>query len=142
LKLLRYMLSLREDKISKIELTETEMKDPQQLDSKVKRQIMDERLYEERLSVQILNGTSKKGLAQQALRYVENLGGRVVGIGNTIEQGSEKSYILARNTDAYTVSRLAELFGIAEVREYTDLYGIKDRADVSIVIGLDLAPEL
>ena len=140
--LLRFLLSVRFDKFNKLDLRRGDFDDPVLLDEKVGRVVRDERLFEERLSVQVLNGTKTPGLAGRGKRFVENLGGRVVGVGNTIEQSNEKSFILARNTESYTVQRLAEVFDIKEIRTYDTAYGIKDRADVSVVFGLDAATGL
>ncbi len=140
--LVKFLFNVREDKIQKIELSAGDIDNHLTLASLFGDHLVDTRLYEERLSVQVLNGTVVSGVAGLVSRYIENMGGRVVGMGNTREQDSENSYILARNPEAYSVRRLSWLFNIPEIREYSDTYGIRDRADITIVIGLDLAREL
>jgi len=135
----KLLLSIREDKITKLELREEDFKEISILDRKLAGNVFDPQIYEERLSIQVLNGTTIPAQAQQASRLIQNMGGRVVDTGNTTDQNSERSYILVRNESSYTLSKISKVLGINTIRVYNSSYGIKDRADISVIVGLDTA---
>lgn len=99
---------------------------------------LEEELNDENFSVEILNSTSYLGLAEQGARLIENLGGKIINIGNEIGVNKRcKIYTKLSVISSYTVHRLQNLFD-CEVNEES----LKDsRADISVVLGEDYLKE-
>ena len=128
------------------DLSEEELFDWQHLDLELQKHLLDSRIVEERLKIQILNATEKQGLATHVARYVKNLGGDVIIISNFDRTDLKQSFIVlppARGVseadleESHTVQRLMGVLQIEEVRK--EFEGVGERADLTIVLGLDYA---
>ena len=117
------------------DMSEEELFDWQHLDLKLQKYFLDSKIVEERLKIQILNATEKSGLATHVARYVKNLGGDVIIIGNADQLDLKKSFVVTGREEAHTVQRLMEVLQIEEVRE--EFEGVGERADLTIILGLD-----
>jgi len=97
----------------------------------------DERIRADGEGILILNGTKVPGLASRAARWVENLGGKVLAVGNAPEQSFSYSMILTRGLDSYTASALARAFGISDLRGKGETLRWEKRGDIVLILGLD-----
>ncbi len=116
-------------------ISEEELFDWQHLDLELQKHFLDAKIVEERLKIQILNATEKSGLATHIARYVKNLGGDVIIISNAERLDLKQSFMVTDDSEAYTVKRLMEVLQIEEVRK--EFEGVGERADLTIVLGLD-----
>lgn len=85
--------------------------DPEKIDKIVKELFIDQKIVEEDLSLSVLNGTSLPGLAQRAARLIDNIGGRVLEIGNLSDK-KNKCEIKSKKTQlrSYTLQKLIKIF--------------------------------
>ena len=97
----------------------------------------DEEIKDEGARILVLNGTTDGGLAAKAARWVENMGGTVLDVGNAPQQNYDKSLILASDVDSYTVRTLASSFDIPDLRNIEGVFDWAKRADVVLILGLD-----
>ena len=122
-------------------ISEEELFDWQHLDLELQKYFTDPRIIEERLKIQILNATEKQGLATLVARYVKNLGGDVIIIGNSDQTDLRQSFMVLPEADStsqgesHTVQRLMEVLQIEELRK--EFEGVGERADLTIILGLD-----
>ena len=117
------------------EVSEEELFDWQHLDLELQKYFVDAKIVEERLKIQILNATEKSGLATHVARYVKNLGGDVIIIGNFDQLDLKQSFVVTKEEESHTVRRLREVLQIEEVRSEFERVG--ERADLTIILGLD-----
>jgi len=121
--------SIRQDKVSLIDLGQTSASqevdlldgtkankiDTERLESIMSQFFVDKKLKQEDLTVAVLNGTNHAGLANKVATLIKNIGGQVMTIGDT-ENGqgeslqqcqikSEKKY-----KNSYTVRKLSHVF--------------------------------
>jgi len=141
-------------------ISKEELYDWQHLDLELEKHFRDTKIVEERLKIQVLNGTEKPGLARHVARYVENLGGDVIAIGNFERTGLKRSFMVTQQPEAHTVKRLSKVLQIEEVGSPAEVLAEVDlpadlsaetlvevealaeageRADLTIVLGLDWA---
>jgi len=90
----------------------------------------------ERIVVEVLNGSGRRGLARAATRALRNAGFDVVYFG-TVADSMAVTLVLARRGDSSAAVRVARALGTgqARVREDTLL-----RVDVSVLLGADYRP--
>ena len=117
------------------DVSEEELFDWQRLDLELAKHFTDLKMVDERLKIQILNATEKEGLATHVSRYVKNLGGDVIIISNADQLDLRQSFIIAIDQETHTVKRLMEVLQIEEARE--EFEGVGERADLTIILGLD-----
>lgn len=123
------------------QVSEEELFDWQHLDLELQKHFTDSQIVEERFKIQILNGTEKPGLATHVSRYVKNLGGDVIILGNYDQTDVKRSFMLTNQVEVHTVQRLMEVLQIEEVGPpRLDERGeveAGERADLTIILGLD-----
>ena len=112
-----------------------ELFDWQHLDLELAKHFIDLKIVEERLKIQVLNATEKPGLATHVGRYVKNLGGDAIIVSNFERTDVKQSFIIAADQESHTVKRLMEVLQIGEVR--SEFEGVGERADLTIILGLD-----
>jgi hypothetical protein len=97
----------------------------------IKKHFEDKRLQGERYSLEVLNGTSHPGLADEAARILGNIGGEVVGVGNT-QTPFQQCFVRSEKnkSQTYTVRKIREIFACSW-EEKTDV----GRADISLILG-------
>jgi len=117
------------------EISEEELFDWQHLDLQLQECFTDSEVVEERLKIQVLNGTEKQGLATHVARYVKNLGGDVIITSNFDRSDVKQSFMVYGLDESYTVERLKEVLQIQEMRP--GQIGTEERADLTIILGLD-----
>jgi hypothetical protein len=142
---------VRQDRIKMVDLGETSASeevvlpdgtkaikiDPQHLEQIISEVAVDEKIRKEDLAIAVLNATNQPGLATKGSRLIRNIGGRVIGIGETenfqfpisnfqCQIRSKKNY-----KNSYTVKRLSKIFNCDWGGE--DLEG--QRAQVVLIIG-------
>jgi hypothetical protein len=89
----------------------------------------DPTIYEENLSIEIINAASVNGLGTKLANFITNIGGNTVLISGG-DSPEDKSKIIYSGKMSYTVKRLASYFNLP--KEQADKRGI---ADVIIIIG-------
>ncbi len=103
------------------------------IDKEIKDLYKDNRIVDEHLLIEVLNGTDKPGLANRIARLIVNLGGTVVSIGNISKP--VKNCQLSGDSQAlqsFTSQRIALVFNCQTVPATENL-----RADLQILIGED-----
>ncbi len=93
----------------------------------------EQKIVQEHLTVEILNGTEKAGLANRLARLITNLGGDVVSVTNSQEKISRcqikgKSQAL----EGYTGQLLVKIYNCVKTPDQTEA-----RADLQVTIGKD-----
>lgn len=92
-------------------------------------------VLEEGLSVAVFNGTRVSGLASETSHWVENIGGRVVDVGNGDREFTKTRIEVHWAPDnSRTVARLEQIFGTKAVPVP---YESRQRADIDIYAGND-----
>lgn len=116
-------------------ISKEELADEAHLDLDLKRYFTDPKIVEGRLKIQILNGTEKPGLAGHVSRYVKNLGGEVIVLSNFERTDLAESFLVTSQTESYTAQALARVLQVDNVR--SEFPGVGERADLTIIVGLD-----
>ncbi|MBD3280890.1 hypothetical protein GF389_05205 [Candidatus Dojkabacteria bacterium] len=100
---------------------------------------LDERILQEQVRLEVLNGTEVPGLAGRYKRNFENSGLRVVREGNSIRPASDTRLYLGEFADKeYTIEFIKSMFDDKiEVKEET--YKYKHIGDMVLVLGEDLS---
>src|SRR3989344_2436835 len=136
-----FVSSLPQDRFIRKSFEPVYIEDPSILDDEIKDLTFDSSLSLEKKSIAVLNGAGIPGLAQYGSRLVQNLGGRVVGVGNASQVYTE-SFLVVDESDLVTTSALVHSFGIKNILLKENAAFIKenemDRADVVVIMGLDI----
>jgi len=104
-----------------------------QLDLKIQKFFGDSLLKKENLSIEVLNGTSHRGLAERAARLLTNIGGRVVWVGNSELQIANCRLQIEKNKKrAYTVKKISKIFN-CQLEEKKE----EGRAEITLTLGED-----
>jgi len=93
-------------------------------------------VVDEELNIGVYNGTSVSGLATEASRWIENIGGDVVEVGNApekLEKTSIKVYVDV--LDSPTIARLQRIFHVDAVT--LEKSESLTRFDVVVTVGDD-----
>jgi hypothetical protein len=111
------------------------------LDVHVREINIESRVALERKSVAVLNGTDLPGLASFGARVVENLGARVVSVGNA-DTNYESSMLVGDFPDSLTAQKIMDFFDIDETLPKESALFIEDsevtRADITLIFGVDI----
>lgn len=101
------------------------------LDKIAQRLTVDQRILEERKSIEIINGTGIEGLGKRLERVLKNSGANIIVV--TSDQRVQKySKIINYGDDSYTFNKFKQLLGyVGEQRNERAL------ADIKIIIGED-----
>jgi LytR cell envelope-related transcriptional attenuator len=90
----------------------------------------------ERIVVEVLNGSGRRGLARTATRVLRQAGFDVVYFGSTGDS-VRVTQALARRGDSAAAARVAAALGATRVRVATDTLL---RVDVTVLLGSDYRP--
>jgi len=141
----------REDKIIFIDLAQTSVSqkvdladgsqamkiDPERLSRIINQFFIDEGLEKEDLSVAVLNKTEHSGLANNASKIINNIGGRVVQINNLQDKtaGSSSCQIKSEKKykETYTVKKLSQIFNC----QWSESGEDDQRAEIILLVGDD-----
>ncbi len=119
--------------------------DASDFDEFLREQTFNSAIAAEKKSVAILNGTDIAGMAAFGGRVVENIGGRSIALGNTVEIYDE-STLVVDDPSSETVAYLARFFGITNIIHKKDalnlLESVVDRADITLILGFDISGKL
>jgi hypothetical protein len=135
----RFVLSARSDE-DVWEISQEELFDWQHLDLELQKHFIDSQIVEERLKIQVLNATEESGLATHVARYVKNLGGDVIILGNYDQTDLRQGFLVTSQEESWTVRRLKEVLQIEEVglpASQAEALRAGERADLTIILGLD-----
>lgn len=93
----------------------------------------EQKIVQEHLTLEILNGTEKAGLANRLARLITNLGGDVVSVTNSQEKIG-RCQIKGKNQalESYTGQLLAKIYNCVKIANQTEA-----RADLQVAIGQD-----
>jgi len=91
-----------------------------------------------RVTVEVLNGTSRQGIARTATRLLRGRGLDVVFVGND-DSTADSTRVVARRGDVQRAAYVAEMLGAGNVVVETDTFR---RVDVSVILGNDFRPRL
>jgi len=126
---------------SKSEITLSTFESRELLDSFIREATYDTRFAEEKKSIAILNGSGLSGVAGFGARVAKNMGGHVVAVDNANDT-YEKSYLIVGDKTSQTTLYLLSFFEDVEVLSKGELIfdePVLDRADVTLILGLDIA---
>jgi len=126
---------------SKSEITFDTFESPDLLDTFIRETTYDSSFAEEKKSIAVLNGSGFSGLASFGARVVKNRGGHIVAVDNA-KDIHEKSYLIVDDKTSETASYLLSFFEDAEIYSKDELNfdePVLDRADVTLILGLDIA---
>ena len=90
----------------------------------------------ERVVVEVLNGSGRRGLARTATRELRKVGFDVSYFG-TRGDSLPVTLVLARRGDSNAAARVARALGVGQVRVRTDTLL---RVDVTVMLGADYRP--
>ena len=100
---------------------------------------LDEKILQEQVRLEVLNGTDQAGLAARYKRSFENSGLRVVREDNTIKQSAETIlYLGDYGEKEHTVNFIKSVFG-DKIQVKEEAYKYKHIGDMVLVLGNDLA---
>lgn len=140
----KYLSSLPSDRFFSYDLNQDDVDNPTSVDEDIQDMTLNSDLAAEKKSVAILNGTDVSGMASVATHFVTNMGGRVVASGNASRQYQE-SILVVDDKLSLTAQSIKRHFNISNVilkSDVKDIYeGEIDRADVSLIVGFDIANE-
>jgi hypothetical protein len=91
---------------------------------------------EDRILVEVLNGTGKQGLARLGTRQLRREGLDVVYFGNS-DDGADSTRIIARRGRRGDAEQVRDALGVGRVSLEPDSLR---RVDVTVVLGLDYRP--
>jgi hypothetical protein len=96
----------------------------------------------EKLSIAVLNATAVPGVASFGARVAKNIGGHVTSVENA-PQTVEKTFVVTNSLDSFTIKYLKDFFNIEDIYSkedapFTD--SSMDRADLTLILGLDFLP--
>lgn len=97
---------------------------------------LDTTLSQEKVSIQIINGTGVLGLGTRLARLIQNIGGNVIAV-STADVNFGKSEILYANKNTYTLQRLSSVLGFKTAPIIK-----AEVSDLVIRIGRDSLPSL
>lgn len=112
-----------------------------EMDSALRQLTFDSNCALEKKSVAVLNAAGTPGLASFGARVVKNRGGHVVAVENA-SRNSDKTYLIASESDSSLVRYLSSFFEISEVYSKEELNftdAVLDRADITLILGIDNA---
>lgn len=114
------------------------------LDLFIRKNMSDSKIQEEGLSIAIFNATERAGLAQDAARFVTNLGGNVVVTANTDIKLKKSIIYVQKNSETQldrtvTFGRLSRFFAPQCVQKCDSLDSkvTSSRAQINIILGED-----
>ncbi|MFA6981412.1 MAG: LCP family protein [Patescibacteria group bacterium] len=114
-------------------------------DLEIKKFVFNSEISMENKAVAVLNGTGMPGIAGFGGRVCENAGMRVIEVGNA-SRIYEESVLIIDDPDSLSASYLMRFFGFSKVMKKEDLSGFAepavDRADITMIVGLDIAKHL
>ncbi|MFC1722274.1 LytR C-terminal domain-containing protein [Patescibacteria group bacterium] len=137
--------TLPKDRLVEKVLSSTYIEKPNLLDEELMDLTFDSQLSRERMNIAILNGTSISGVASYGSRVIKNMGGRVVAVGNT-NNDYEDTVLITNSPTAESTKLLKKIFKIENVLLDSEAHNFReseiDRADITIIFGLDFAKSL
>jgi LytR cell envelope-related transcriptional attenuator len=93
---------------------------------------------QDRIVIEVLNGTTRQGLARTVTRLIRRQGIDVVYFGSTDSADrTDSTRIIARRGDPAPAEIVARALGMGKVEIETDTLR---RVDVSVILGLDYRP--
>ena len=92
---------------------------------------------DDRILVEVLNGTEQQGLARLGTRKLRRQGLDVVFFGNS-DKTADSTLVFARRGTRNAAERVREALGIGTVEVQTDTLR---RVDVTVILGRDFRPE-
>jgi len=137
-----FLKSLPADRSIRETLTFSYMQNPALLDNVIQDLTISSPISLEKKNIAVLNGTDISGIAQLGSRVVRNMGGRVVAVGNSVSKYDE-SMLVVDNKNSETVRFLSHVFGVTKVLGKEEAFDVEeneiDRADITLILGFDLA---
>jgi anionic cell wall polymer biosynthesis LytR-Cps2A-Psr (LCP) family protein len=104
---------------------------------------VDDHLIERSLTVEVLNGTVRNGLAGQTAEMLRSFGYDVISIGNADRNNYESTLIIHRSGDESIVKEFADIIHCTNIRnevvdrreDASSVQDVEYKADITILIG-------
>ncbi|HEY7683924.1 MAG TPA: LytR C-terminal domain-containing protein [Gemmatimonadales bacterium] len=93
---------------------------------------------DQRVIVEVLNGTDRNGLARLGARRLRRQGFDVVSFGNAESPGVDTTTVLVRRGSAEPAERVRSALGVGTVVARKDTLR---RVDVTVILGSDFRPD-
>lgn len=139
-----FIKSLPDDRIVSKPLSSSDLIDSSKIDLSYEDMGFESAVAQESKSISILNGTNIPGIATLSARVVNNMGGRVVGAGNSATR-YDNSVIVTNDPNSLTCVFLSRTFGITNIvpKNTGNIYENEvDRSDIVVILGFDTSERL
>ncbi len=140
----KYVSGLPSDRFFSYDLSQRDIADSTSVDEDIQDMTLNSDFAAEKKSVAVLNGSDVPGMASIASHFVNNMGGRVVASGNASKQYQESILVVddKKSLTAQSIKRYFDISKVISKSDAKDMYeGEIDRADISLIIGFDIANE-
>jgi len=105
------------------------------IDEFINKQIFDERLINESLSIGVLNASGEEGIAKNVSRMISNAGGEIRLVSNTDEQNSSRILVANKKIENSFIIKFLKNLALINQVEITDID--EYRSDIVLIIGKD-----
>jgi hypothetical protein len=142
--LFTFVKSIPNDRLIGSTLSQKDFEDTTVIDTAYEDISLDSYLSSESKNIAVLNGTDISGIANLGARVVQNMGGRVVALGNT-DKTYAQSVIVCDDLNSETCKFLRRVFNINNTVEKAGNYVQEhevDRSDIVVILGFDTSGEL
>ncbi len=116
------------------------LQNPDKINTEIRDVTFDSQISLEKKSISVLNGSGLSGVAGYTSRQIENMGGRVVTVGNA-DKSYDKSILVVDDKESETARKLAHSFDFKQVMTREE-FGLQEnevgRSDIVLIIGLDI----
>ncbi|HSX39634.1 MAG TPA: LytR C-terminal domain-containing protein [Candidatus Saccharimonadales bacterium] len=140
----RFVSSLPDDRFTTTKLTQETIQNTDDIDSDIQNLTFDSAIAGEKKTISILNGSDKAGIANLSSRIIANIGGRVIATENA-NHIYKNGILVVDDPDSATVKNIQKIFGFTQVvkKGAGDIdESTLDRADITLIVGIDIANSL
>jgi hypothetical protein len=142
--LFSFIKSIPNDRLISKTLTAGDFIDPSAIDASYEDIGLNSYIATESKNISVLNGTDTSGIASLGARVVNNIGGRIVALGNA-DKTYSTSMIVTDDPNSQTCRFLSEVFGITNIvaksANVVQEHEV-DRSDIVVIIGFDTSEGL
>jgi hypothetical protein len=142
--LFSFIKSIPNDRLWTKTLSAGDFTDPSAIDSSYEDITLNSYIASESKNISVLNGSETVGIATLGARVVNNIGGRIVALGNA-DKTYSTSMIVTDDPNSRTSLFLSRVFNISKVVAKTGNGSQEheiDRSDIVIIIGFDTSDGL
>lgn len=135
----KFLSTLPSDRLMHKDYSQDYLQNQFLVDDEIQDLTFDSDVAEEKKNIAVLNGADLPGLAGYASRYIENMGGRVVTVGNA-DKIYDESMLIVDDLESQTVKKIVHTFGFVQVVKKDQVELLENevsRSDIVLIFGLD-----